>query len=38
MILSTPEGADKPAKYPLMFQESSVLIINKDRLDALCGL
>jgi hydrogenase nickel incorporation protein HypB len=29
MILSTPEGADKPAKYPLMFQESSVLIINK---------
>ena len=29
MLLSTPEGADKPAKYPLMFQESSVLIINK---------
>jgi len=29
MILSTPEGADKPSKYPLMFQESSVLIINK---------
>lgn len=29
MILSAPEGADKPAKYPLMFQESSVLIINK---------
>jgi len=29
MILSTPEGADKPAKYPLMFQESAVLIINK---------
>ena len=29
MILSTPEGADKPAKYPLMFQESSVLILNK---------
>ena len=29
MILSTPEGADKPAKYPLMFQESSVMIINK---------
>jgi hydrogenase nickel incorporation protein HypB len=32
MILSTPEGADKPAKYPLMFQESSVLIINKTDL------
>ncbi|OPY89698.1 MAG: Hydrogenase isoenzymes nickel incorporation protein HypB [Syntrophaceae bacterium PtaU1.Bin231] len=29
MILSVPEGADKPAKYPLMFQESSVLLINK---------
>lgn len=29
MILSAPEGADKPAKYPLMFQESSVMVINK---------
>ena len=29
MILSTPEGADKPSKYPLMFHESSVLLINK---------
>jgi len=29
MILSTPEGADKPMKYPLMFHESSALIINK---------
>jgi len=29
MILSTPEGADKPSKYPLMFQESAVMIINK---------
>ncbi len=29
MILSTPEGADKPAKYPLMFHESSVAVINK---------
>lgn len=29
MLLSTPEGADKPAKYPLMFQESAALIINK---------
>ncbi len=29
MILSTPEGADKPAKYPLMFKESAVMIINK---------
>ncbi|HDS15507.1 MAG TPA: hydrogenase accessory protein HypB [Proteobacteria bacterium] len=29
MMLSTPEGADKPAKYPLMFAESAVLLINK---------
>lgn len=29
MLLSTPEGADKPAKYPLMFAESSVLLLNK---------
>jgi len=29
MLLSTPEGADKPSKYPLMFQESSALLINK---------
>ncbi len=29
MMLSTPEGDDKPAKYPLMFKESTVLLINK---------
>ena len=29
MLLSTPEGADKPAKYPLIFQESAALLINK---------
>lgn len=29
MILSTPEGADKPLKYPLIFQESSVMLLNK---------
>jgi hydrogenase nickel incorporation protein HypB len=32
MILSVPEGEDKPAKYPLMFHESSVLLINKTDL------
>ena len=32
MVLSTPEGSDKPAKYPLMFQESSAMIINKTDL------
>ncbi len=29
MILSVTEGDDKPAKYPLMFHESKVLLINK---------
>ena len=29
MILSTPEGSDKPLKYPLIFQKSEVMIINK---------
>ena len=29
MILSVPEGDDKPLKYPLMFQESDVLVITK---------
>ncbi|MGB2885068.1 MAG: hydrogenase nickel incorporation protein HypB [Dehalococcoidia bacterium] len=29
MILSVTEGDEKPLKYPLMFRESSLLIINK---------
>ena len=29
MILSVPEGDDKPLKYPLMFEVSSVMLINK---------
>lgn len=29
MILSITEGHDKPLKYPIMFQKSSVLILNK---------
>lgn len=29
MILSVPEGDDKPLKYPLMFRECEALIINK---------
>jgi hydrogenase nickel incorporation protein HypB len=32
-ILSVPEGDDKPAKYPLMYQECSILAVNK--VDAL---
>jgi len=29
MILSVPEGHDKPLKYPLMFSICDVLLINK---------
>ncbi len=29
VILSVPEGHDKPLKYPLMFEVASVLLINK---------
>lgn len=29
MLLSIPEGDDKPYKYPLMFTESEVIVINK---------
>jgi hydrogenase nickel incorporation protein HypB len=29
MILSVTEGDDKPSKYPLMFHESRVLLVNK---------
>lgn len=32
MILSVAEGDDKPLKYPLMFQISSVLLVNKTDL------
>ena len=34
MILSVPEGDDKPLKYPLMFSVSHVLLVNKT--DYLC--
>ena len=29
VILSIPEGDDKPLKYPLMFQEVDVVLVNK---------
>jgi len=29
MLLSVPEGHDKPHKYPLMFSEADVILINK---------
>ena len=33
MILSVPEGDDKPAKYPLIYQVSELVLINK--IDAM---
>ena len=36
VVLSVPEGDDKPAKYPAIFTKSKVLLINKiDLLKAL---
>ena len=32
MLTSTPEGDDKPYKYPLMFTEADVIIVNKTDL------
>jgi hydrogenase nickel incorporation protein HypB len=29
MLLSVPEGDDKPLKYPLMWHQSKALVINK---------
>ena len=37
MILSTPEGHDKPLKYPLMFQVSDVLLVNKTDVASVFG-
>ena len=33
MILSVPEGDDKPLKYPLMFTKADVVVVNK--IDAM---
>ena len=33
VILSVPEGDDKPLKYPLMFKEADVVLVNK--IDAM---
>ena len=34
MILSVPEGDDKPLKYPLVFEKCALVLINK--IDTLC--
>ncbi len=37
-LLSTPEGADKPLKYPLMFKQCDVSILSKLDLAAPLGI
>lgn len=37
VILSTPEGDDKPHKYPLLFTQASALVVNKTDLLAHVG-
>jgi len=32
VMVSTPEGDDKPVKYPVMFRKASVVLINKTDL------
>ncbi len=36
-VCSVPEGDDKPAKYPLLFLEAAVAVLNKTDLIAACG-
>jgi hydrogenase nickel incorporation protein HypB len=38
VLLSVPEGEDKPLKYPPMFQAADVVIISKIDLVQACGL
>ena len=33
MILSIPEGDDKPLKYPLMFSSVAIVLVNKVDMD-----
>lgn len=38
MVYSTVEGAEKPMKYPLMFHESSAVLLNKKDLIPYAGV
>jgi hydrogenase nickel incorporation protein HypB len=38
VLLSVPEGEDKPLKYPPMFQAADVVIVSKIDLAEACGL
>ena len=36
VLLSTPEGVDKPAKYPKIFRQADIVIINKKDIAQYC--
>ena len=38
VVLSLPEGADKPVKYPAIFRKASICVINKLDLEPYCGV
>lgn len=35
-VLSTPEGDEKPLKYPALFKKSALAVITKSELSAIC--
>lgn len=37
VVISVPEGPDKPAKYPLIFRNASLMLINKTDLAPHCS-
>jgi hydrogenase nickel incorporation protein HypB len=38
VVISVPEGQDKPAKYPLIFRNASLMLLNKMDLVPYCDL
>lgn len=38
VVISVPEGEDKPAKYPLIFRNASLMLLNKTDLLPHCNL
>ncbi len=38
VVISVPEGQDKPAKYPLIFRNASLMLLNKTDLLPHCNL
>jgi hydrogenase nickel incorporation protein HypB len=38
VVISVPEGEDKPAKYPLIFRNASLMLLNKMDFQPYCDL